>query len=190
MKTIFSCFILFLICFKSLSQTPNVNDTVSSNIVIKFNTVKQSFKEASTSTMNTYYLPHSKSVVLTFEVPSFNFRLNSSLNDSAVFKSSSSKLTLQNKVESFVKEDQITYSFTFITSKDNLVKMLSDKLSEITFYFTPNQYRITEYLEANNQMTASLKKHFIRISGKTVKYIVSKPDKVQYEKLIAWLIEL
>jgi hypothetical protein len=140
--------------------------------------------------MNTCYLPQSKSVVLKFEVPSFNFRLNSSLNDSAVFKSSSRKFTLQNKVESFVNEDQITYSFTFITSKDSLINMLSDNLSEITFYFTPNQYKITEFLEANNQMTASLKKHFIRISGKTVQYIVSKPDKVQYEKLLAWLTEL
>jgi hypothetical protein len=190
MKKFILYFIFFLVCFNSLSQTLNVNDTVNSNIVIKFNKVKQSFKEASTSTMNTCYLPQSKSVVLKFEVPSFNFRLNSSLNDSAVFKSSSGKVTLQNKVESFVNEDQITYSFTFITSKDSLINMLSDNVSEITFYFTPNQYKITEYLEANNQMTASLKKHFIRISGKTVQYIVSKPDKVQYEKLLAWLTEL
>lgn len=190
MKILFLNFFFFLICFNSLSQTLKENDTINSNIVLKFDKIKQSFKEASSSSMNTYYLPQSKSIVLTFEVPSFNFRLNSSLNDSAVFESSSGKVTLKNKVESFVKEDQITYSFTFITSKDGFQRMLSDKMSKITFYFTPNQYKITEYLKENNEMTLSLKKYFIKLSGKTIKYIVSKPDRVEYEKLMAWLIQL
>lgn len=140
--------------------------------------------------MNTYYLQQSKSIVLTFEVPSFNFRLNSSLNDSAVFESSSEKVTLKNKVERFVKADQITYSFTFTISKDDFKRMLLGKLNRIIFYFTPNQYKITVYLIENNEMTLSLKKHFIKLSGKTIKYIVSKPDKVEYEKLVAWLIQL
>jgi hypothetical protein len=190
MKIFIFYFSFFLFCYNSFSQTLKVQDTINSNIVVNFSKVKKSFKEASTSSMNTYYIPQSKSVIVTFEVPSFNFRLNTSLNDSAVFKSSSREVILQNMLESYVKEDQITYRFTFKTSKDSLIKMLSDKLNKVTFYFTPNEEKITRYLLENNQMTSSLKKYFIKISGKTIKYYISKPNKTQYEKLMLWLLNL
>lgn len=180
---------LFLFCsFISFSQVLLNNDTLNSNLAVKFNKVRQSFKEANTSTMYISYLTKSKEVLLTFDVPSFNFRLNTSLYDYCIIESKAEKVTLQNRIEGYAKgKDLNIYGFTFVISKDSLIKILSPNLKRITFYFTPNENKIKDYLGKNIYMRDELKKYLIKLSRKIIKYTISKPDEVQYSELISWL---
>lgn len=179
---------LFNICVFCQNH-PNT-DTINSNIFVKFKKVKQSFREANTASMLISYMPKSDSIIINFDVPSFNFRLNTSITDYCIVNSNSENIKLQNKVEAKVKGiNQDIYGFTFIVLKESLIKLLSSEIKNITFFFTPNEDKVKKYLTDNIYMSEGSKKYFIKLSKKTIHYKVSKPDKEQYEQLITWLEE-
>ena len=191
MKKLLIYHLFLFIGVRSFCQVATNNDTINSNIVVVFDKVKPSSKESRISTMYLIYLKTSKQIMVRFDVPSYIFRLNTSLNDYGVFKTANGTFTLLNKIEGYFKgQNQNIYSFVFITSRDSLMKILSPKLDKVTFYFTPNENKLKEFLEKKYFLNDRLNKYFIKLSTKTIKYTISKPEKIQYEKLFSWLTQL
>lgn len=186
MKNILSLWIFILCCNLSHSQ---VNDTVSLNsFVINFNKVKKSFKEGNKAEMKVEYIPNTKMATLKFKVPSFIFRLKTTKSDYCIIETNTNQILLQNESEKEVIGNDLVgfYDFSFNISKDSLANIITDDVKRITFYFMPNP-EIEMYLLQNTHINKSYDKLSIRNSKKTVKYIVSKPDKNQYETFKQWL---
>ena len=97
--------IFYLLTFNfSFSQEIVSTDTVNCNQAIKFHKVKKSFKEANTAFMKLDYKKENQKGVIKFEIPSFIFRLKTTLSDYCIIETKIKKIKLQNTVETTTKD--------------------------------------------------------------------------------------
>jgi len=189
---IIKLFTIFLLCFNiSFSQETVISDSSKIFQTIKFNKVKKSFREANTAIMQLNYLQDETMGLVKFKIPSFIFRLTTTLSDYCIIETRTKKITLQNKVEIATNERDLIsyYDFTFPLSKDSLLNIVSDEIKKVTFYFMPNT-EIKKYLKENRLINKAYDKLMIRNSKKAIKIIISKPDKIQYNEVLSWLNKL
>jgi len=191
MKSIFAFVVYLLYANSSFSQDKVTKDTIDSIQTVRFTKVKKSFKEANTALMKLKYTTDKKTIVLKFNVPSYIFRLKTTVSDYCVIETKTKKITLQNTGEIKSNGTDIIsyYDFTFYLSKDSTIDILTDEVKKITFYFMPNP-EIEIYLLENKYVNKSYDKLTIRNSKRTIKYTISKPDKIQYNDVLSWLNKL
>jgi hypothetical protein len=184
--------IFYLLTFNfSFSQEIVSTDTVNCNQAIKFHKVKKSFKEANTAFMKLDYKKENQKGVIKFEIPSFIFRLKTTVSDYCIIETKTKKIKLQNTVETTTKDLNFIsyYDFTFFLSTDSLQNILTDEVKKVTFYFTPNP-EIEKYLNENRLVNTDYDKLMKRNSKKTIIYTISKPDIEQYKQVLSCLNKL
>lgn len=187
MKNLFLFILLFTQSLIALSQNIINNDTLNSNILIDFSKVKPSFKEANIAFMDIKCLSKSQLAIIKFEIPSFIYRANTSLNDYCVIETKSEKFKLQNKIEADAKGNNLNiYSFTLSTTKDSVLNILNKKIVKITFYFTPNK-KIEEFLLSSKSKLTELERYYVKLARRTLKYKISKPNQLKCDEIIKWL---
>jgi hypothetical protein len=186
MKKIF--FILFIVLSYSFSFAHSLCDDkiFNDSIYVTFNKVKPSFDNWSSAQLNVIYQENTNNVILTFDVPNFILRFKTTLSDYCIIETESKQYKLINQKEVFTKET-LNYTFTFVVQKEILIEIVNNNLKKITFYFVPNEQFITESLENDKFMGNELKRHFVRLSRKTIKYKISNPNQTQYIALKSWL---
>ena len=184
---------LLLLCFSNsflFSQNSVLNDTIKSNIIVNFNKVKLSVKDANSAKMEVSHIQNSRNAIVKFNVPSFWYRSNTSLDDYCIINIGDNKVKLNNQVsEKATGVSKNIYSFTFVITKDSLNSILSKKIKNITFYFTPNDNIEKDLLATGNKLN-KFDKHLIKLSKKTLNFKVSKPDIIELSKLNNWLKSL
>lgn len=191
MKKIQILIFSLLIFNYSFSQEIVSTDTVNCNQTIKFHKVKKSFKGANTALMKLDYKKENQKGVIKFEIPSFIFRLKTTLSDYCIIETKTKKIKLQNTVEITTKDLNFIsyYDFTFLLSTDSLQNILTDEVKKVTFYFTPNS-DIKKYLNENKLVNKGYDKLMKRNSKKTIIYTISKPDIEQYKQVLSCLNKL
>ena len=175
----------------SFAQDKTVLDTITNKISLMFNKVKYSDNFSCKAELKVRYLSSSNSVLLHFEVPNYDYRFKTTLNDYAIVKFDKKEQTLQNLIAS-KQNERGNYIFVFKLSKENLLLILSNKLKSITFYFEPNEAYILRELAIHKGFGSdkTLMNPYVNLAKQTVKTIVSKPNKKQYNELIVWLQKL
>ena len=183
--------ILTILFFCTKSNAQSKNDTIFSKSSLGFSKVKPYFKKDDTVFMNVNYVIDKHIFLLKFNVRSFWFRANTTLNDYCLIETKKNKFRFQNQVENPVfGESNDFYRFSLNISKDSLLSILNKGIKKITFYFIPNP-KISEYLKENkNELNNYLLKYTLKISTKTLKIKVSKPNKNQNDELIKELQKL
>ena len=169
-------------------QIKSSNDTLSNNISVMFNKVKYSNEDSCRAELNAKYLPDTNRVLITFEVPNYDLRFKTTLNDYAIVKFEGEELKMQNLVET-VKNERGHHIFVFELTKVEWVMFSVQKLKLITFYFLPNEAFIVKSLQNHKGFGSDLElmKPYVKLASQTVKTTISKPNKIQYKELIAWL---
>ena len=180
-----------LISLISFAQSKLVQDTIESNISVMFNKLKYSNNTACRCELQVRYLPLSRSVLLYFEVPNYDLRFKTTLNDYAILKFDNIQFKFANKVESLYNE-RFNHIFVLELSNEKWKVFLTHHLKSITFFFEPNEEFILKSLATYKGFGSdkTLKNTYVKLANKTVTSTCSKPDKKQYNDLIQWLYNL
>lgn len=188
MKIIFLLTILNLLCLGTIAQSTIKQDKVTSDILVMFNRVRYSDNWSSKAELTAKYLQNNGSVLLSFEVPNYDFRFQTTLNDYATVKFDDNDIKLQNMVESNQNE-RGHHIFVFELPREKWTLFLKHQLKSITFYFAPNEEFIAKKIATYKGFGTDDKsrKQYIELAKKTVKTTISKPEKKQYNTFIAWL---
>lgn len=187
---------LFLITLYVLSgnlafaQATTAQNSVSDTISVTFNKVKPSFDNWGTAVLKATTQASTGMIVINFAVPNYIERFKTTLNDYSIIETETKQYKLLNQKELSPTKGTLNYNFTFVISKDELIEIVNSDLKKITFYFVPNEKFVKERLAEDKFMGNELKRHFGRVAKMTLKYKVSNPDEVQYDKFVAWLQKL
>ena len=197
MSKTFLIFICLLSINLSFSQIVSENDTINSSFTVQFNQVKPNVEVFKTAEMKVIAIEGSDVIKLLFTVPNYWLRYKTTVADYVILETAIETVKLQNEEENAVAEGSINlnyilsqnYLFTFSLPKDVFSKYLKDNLVKLTFCFAPNKNFIKNNLASEKFMHKGMMNIIGVNASKTIKYKVSQPDKVQYEKLIEWLAQ-
>lgn len=171
------------------AQSTNALNSISDTLRVTFNKVQPSFDNWSTAELKICAETNSDKILLNFDVPNFNERFKTTLNDYCIIETDKKQYKLINQKESVSKKGSLNYTFSFVITKTSLTEIVDSDLKKITFYFVPNEQFVKTQLAENNFMEESLKRYLGRVAKITLKYKVSKPNEIEYNNLKSWLLK-
>lgn len=196
-KILYLIYLIFLSNFL-VGQSLPLNDTLANNLCLRFDKIKPNVEEFNMAEMSISYEKSNSTIKLYFVVPNYYLRYKTTPNDYILIETSNEIVKLQNEAEIAVAEGSISfnlihaqnYFFVCSVSKALFIRIFKDNIKKLTFCFAPNENFIKERLSKEKFFDKVVLRFIGLRAGDTIKYSVSQPNGIQYQKISEWLTNL